>query len=649
MTGLGELGQIRIISTPQKVLTPFVGDQYFNQFGVRFYSGNPSFPLHTSQACGTCSTTSLPNFITTKPNDSGIVNVEFAHPVSNLTFYMIGVDVFFDPFAVIDVYRSGSLYASYPVFGNGTRTVGFTFGSLDNISKVVVRNITDPFGIGFDDFTFNVPSDIKITSARVSGYLNGTTQNALLGGNIALQATPLPGGFAGGTYSWSFTGPHQPLTGTTSSSVTIRSTAVTGDPGVGPITATVSYNKNGLIATASVTINSVLPTLTRFTGQATSNRINAPGQCTFHNGPDAFWWWYELGCPNAEQGMSFIAHAQAPQTFISDPSQSGIKFVQAISTFQKRMDMGLRCLTGRTSEGDIASGWQLDVRDPMSIDFGSIRYFSGALPGSGNTIGIGAEDSPGSILTGSVDYHFRDSLYEDDRLITYVVYFTGDDAAHPPLQRPIGKLAWNWGALVVFDEVSPNSFRHRIRFSTSTTGLVTGEASTAPMVTMHGNWVNNVDAPCAGGPALTNKHIDSTRVQVRYYYSEILGRSPDPGGWDYHTSPIAQCLFDVGCNNLARSHQATKFFFSPEFINQMASIDPVMMHPPGTPGFNAAEYNPRFVFWCYMKLLRRNPFETGDEDGFNYHLNFLNTTGDYGLCVKGFIYSPEYRDLIPHP
>lgn len=79
-----------------------VADQYFNQYGVRFYSGNSFYPLHTSQTCGPCSTTSLLNFITTKPNDSGIVNVEFAHPINNLTFYMIGVDVFFDPFAVID-------------------------------------------------------------------------------------------------------------------------------------------------------------------------------------------------------------------------------------------------------------------------------------------------------------------------------------------------------------------------------------------------------------------------------------------------------------------------------------------------------------------------------------------------------------------
>ena len=44
-----------------------VADQYFNQYGVRFRSGNPSFPLHTHQNCGPCFTTSAPNFLSTLP------------------------------------------------------------------------------------------------------------------------------------------------------------------------------------------------------------------------------------------------------------------------------------------------------------------------------------------------------------------------------------------------------------------------------------------------------------------------------------------------------------------------------------------------------------------------------------------------------
>src|SRR5215813_4981741 len=69
-----------------------IADQYLSDYGVRFYSSNPFYPTHIHQVCGPyCSTTSPPNFLSTKLDDFGIVNVEFAQPVSNLTFYMIGV------------------------------------------------------------------------------------------------------------------------------------------------------------------------------------------------------------------------------------------------------------------------------------------------------------------------------------------------------------------------------------------------------------------------------------------------------------------------------------------------------------------------------------------------------------------------------
>jgi len=43
--------------------------------------------------------------------------MEFTQPVSNLSFYVLGVDAFFSPFAVLDVYRDGTLYATYPIYG----------------------------------------------------------------------------------------------------------------------------------------------------------------------------------------------------------------------------------------------------------------------------------------------------------------------------------------------------------------------------------------------------------------------------------------------------------------------------------------------------------------------------------------------------
>ena len=196
------------------------------------------------QICGGfCSTTSLPNYIWTYPNITGPTTVEFTQPASNLTFYIEGIDVFFDQFAILDVYRNNSLYGSFQIFGNGTTTRQISLGSLDNISKIVIRGITDPAGIGFDDFSFNVPADVKITSGRVSGYLNGTTQNALLrcGCGATGQSTPR---WIRGRHLRLDMHPVQPLcsivTGQNSSSVTLRTNEV------GTFTANVSYTKNGV-------------------------------------------------------------------------------------------------------------------------------------------------------------------------------------------------------------------------------------------------------------------------------------------------------------------------------------------------------------------------------------------------------------------
>ncbi len=100
-----------------------------------------------------------------------------------------------------------------------------------------LANVVFPF---YDDFAFTPNFDVRITNARVSGILNGTTQKALVGADIALNASVVPSGTTGGSYSWSFTGPYSVIGGSTSSSsVTIRST----DTGV--VTANVTYTKNG--------------------------------------------------------------------------------------------------------------------------------------------------------------------------------------------------------------------------------------------------------------------------------------------------------------------------------------------------------------------------------------------------------------------
>lgn len=609
---------------------------YLNQYGVRFYSGNAFYPVHTHQNCGFCSTTSLPNFISTKPDDGGVTIVEFAQPVNNLTFYMIGVDAFFNQFAVIDVYRGGSLYASYPVFGNGTRTVGFTLGSLDNISKVVIRAITDPFGIGFDDFTFNVPSDIKITSGRVSGYLNGTTQTALLGADIALNAAPLPGGFAGGTYAWSFTGPVQTLTGTNSSSVTFRSTAISSDSGGGPITATVAYTKNGLTATASVTVNSVLPTLTSFTATEVADQVNRNANCSgLSNGAT-----YSLGCyliGGTETGIVWSTTAQIPASqYLTDPQQSGVKFVQAVSSFRKRITNGnFQCFTRRNSEADVASGWQLDTVDPYNHSNHPVRRFS-----EGNTLTMSDFDAPASRLDGSMVEH--DALLVDDRFEVYVVYFVGSNPASPVFQRalrmsnsssPISRIAWSWGGQVVFDSVfAPVNYNIQLSITYVGSLAATGGNSVMPIQT-NANTLAFVPCP---GTFVTSNPIDGARFFAQQQYIDILHRQPDQGGWDAWKSVINRCAFDMACIQTNRIVTARGFLESPEnFAN-----NPQLTNP-GSP-----EYNAEYVRLCYVSFLQRQPVG-GEDQGW---INYINShPWDYNTLVGGFINSQEYRSRFGPP
>jgi hypothetical protein len=93
---------------------------------------------------------------------------------------------------------------------------------------------------------------------------------------------------------------------------------------------------------------------------------------------------------------------------------------------------------------------------------------------------------------------------------------------------------------------------------------------------------------------------------VKYYYLDIQRRDPDERGWNDWTSYLAQCLFDYNYNLPRRSDVGVDFFWSPEFIQKMSQIDPntgvpvdaVMANPPGSPNFNPAAYNRRFVWWC---------------------------------------------------
>ncbi|HZI88340.1 MAG TPA: DUF4214 domain-containing protein [Pyrinomonadaceae bacterium] len=451
---------------------------------------------------------------------------------------------------------------------------------------------------------------VTITNPRIGSVPAQSTQTALLGADVVLSSNVTP---TGGNYSWTFTGPYSISGGSQSgSSVTIRSSDV------GTITARLTYTQNGIPESQQFTINVVTPTLQSFTAHQASDLIAAPFQCD----PNVPFWYYKLGCTAANPGIRFTATVQVNQ-FISDPTQSGIKMVQAVSSYRKEMIAGnLKCSTRRSDPSNVASGWQLDFADPYP--HAEVHRFS-----EGNTLTTHAEDTPSQNLALVTSLEFVDAVQVDDRFEMYVVYFTFDPA-NSPITRTLGKLEWTFGGLVVFDDP------HTIRTSLVVPGPKTGQAATS-MVSMQGKVQDNPWEQCPGIPLTTNK-IDATRIYVAWLYRDLLDREPDNHGWNDWTANITQCIFDFGCIMTKRASTPLGFFFSQEFKDRMAPMDPVMATH-GTPNFNPAQYNPRFVYWCYKLFLKREP----DEGGFANHLNKLNATGDYSLTVFDFIYSNEYR------
>lgn len=613
-----------------------VADQYLAQYGVRFYSSNYIYPVHTYQNCGFCSTTSPPNFLTTLPDTGGQVTAEFTQPVSNLTFYMIGVDSFYNLFGYLDVYRNGTFYQTYPIYGNGTFTVGFTLGSLTNVSKIVVRSLNDPLGVGFDDFTFSLPSDIKITNARVNGYLNGTSQNALLAADVALNASPLPSGFAGGTYSWTFSGSPTILTAVNQSSVSVRWNQT------GTYRATITYSKNGLVTSGYVDVSVILPTLSSFTASVAPDRITRDQHCG--GIPSNFLGArYSLGCYQVggpDDGIIFTANAQIPSgQYLSNPAQSGIKIKQFISQYRKRVNDtnngNFECATVRSSPTDVDSGWQLDGSEAMTSFVHPPPTFA-----QGNSLTYSAFDAPGDSLDLTFDniFSMRDVFFADERFQAYVDYYVGNPLS-PTFQRPL-KLAshnsnfsyigWRWNGQAKF--APSESLKYMLQFTNTPSLFLSGTNS---LPALHGNVNDTHYGQCAGDPQPSTNMIDGAKCFVIQQYWDFLKRGPDQPGLDYWTGEIATCEFDRGCISFRRKNDAYAFFLSAEFQN----IDPAMANPPGSAGFDPAVYNPAFIRHCYENFLGRAP----DGPGMTYWLNDLNSNGDYLHMIEAFIVSIEYR------
>lgn len=507
-----------------------------------------------------------------------------------------------------------------------------------------------PIRIGITTTSLQTPTfTITLTNERIAGSLNATTQNVLLGSPGGIQAAVTPSGLKG-SYVWAITGPF--AMDFTSNDNSYRSIFWT-QPGT--YTVTVTYAG----ASAAVTVQVRVPTLTSFQGNLGTNVVDRGSNCSsmFSGQFLPLGASYSLACyqdGGPKVGMTWTATVTIPNVqYMSDLSDAGIQFKQIVSVFRKRMSNGrLECLTTRNAQGDPNTGWNLDGADPYRLEVPTFvlgktvtapypippEFDAPAVPlaGRGNTTGA--------------PFEFESYLI-DDRFETYVYYFTGSpgqpefvmplhiaDAGCPADRFDCGvdRLVWQWGGTVNFDSSVPN-IQYRQTSSTTNTGPIVATRTTAPRSYDPKRIQDFPYSLCPGAPNTTNP-IDGNRFFVRQIYLGLLNREPDQGGWDNWLSNITQCNVNPSCmfGKLGRRQWVVRQFF---YGTEMANRFPGLANPPSSPGFNPNVYNPEFVRACYVGLLNRNP----DQQGFTNWVNTLNQTGDFDHVLNGFLESAEFR------
>lgn len=99
------------------------------------------------------------NIYTQAHNHSADLEINFPLPANDLEFYINACNDY-NVIAYMDVYQTDGVLHQVPIFGNGPShtpiRVNFPELGYRNIKKVKVRNITDQYGLVFDDFKFTV-------------------------------------------------------------------------------------------------------------------------------------------------------------------------------------------------------------------------------------------------------------------------------------------------------------------------------------------------------------------------------------------------------------------------------------------------------------------------------------------------------------
>ena len=273
------------------------------------------------------------------------------------------------------------------------------------------------------------------------GLINNTTQTALLGATVILVARAISdeGAELAGSYVWTASPNGQSLDpqGTPNFSKYI----FWETEGMKQVRVTFTPPGRSCQVTATVNINVVLPRQFTLTAQQTSAFVKPGENCRDDAGRGLTGTAFALGCGTHTPGIEFTAYLQGPTSFISIPADSQIKIVQWANPYAFwQFDNEDWCVTRRSSEGNIESGWFLDFGDP----------YPGSNPraypfGENGAAGpIRAVDSPGYSPLDTTQYFRNYDLFE-----TYLVYFTGD-LFSPRMQRAVAVIPWYWGGEILF-------------------------------------------------------------------------------------------------------------------------------------------------------------------------------------------------------
>ena len=207
----------KVPATPQQVSINFdnlptnivVTNQYSQlHFSGTGFSGGPGgpqgFDVWTQSNFGSGGSTPNAIFSTYNPSftdpryarGQATIYLDFTVPVNNLSFSLLNVNQT-TLYAWVYVNRLFYGYYTFTYNGNFSLVRVNDFAGIQNITGIQINpvNWSPVYGyqpLYYDDFTFVPNFDVKVTSTRVAGTLNGTTQKALVGADILLNSSTVP-------------------------------------------------------------------------------------------------------------------------------------------------------------------------------------------------------------------------------------------------------------------------------------------------------------------------------------------------------------------------------------------------------------------------------------------------------------------------